>query len=79
MNVPLAPRLLVALSILLSIPLQPSAIAEEKSAWTPLFNGRDLDGWAAPDGDAGKAADGEIHILSKSNLWLLIASGSCVL
>lgn len=37
-----------------------AACAEEKHAWTPLFNGNDLTGWSAKPGGEWKVVDGVI-------------------
>jgi hypothetical protein len=55
--------------------------------WTPLFNGKDLTGWKAPEGDGGhwKVVDGVIDYDAQSeakkdkNLWTEASFGDCVL
>ncbi len=60
-------KILCVLIMLLSFGL----LAQEKSEWKSLFDGKTLNGWKAPGTDEVKVVDGEIHILTKKNLWLL--------
>ena len=40
--------------------------------WVDLFNGKDLEGWTArADVEKLEAVDGEIHLLSKNNVWVV--------
>jgi len=54
---------------------QPVAAPEKESGWITLFNGRDLDGWSAEDGDAScwSVTGGELVLSrpSQQNIWLL--------
>jgi hypothetical protein len=54
--------------ILLSVSL--SLGAEEK--WTPLFDGKSTKGWEPrAKVDSFKAVDGELHLFSKVNVWVV--------
>ena len=54
--------------ILLTISL--SLGAEEK--WTPLFDGKSTKGWEPrAKVDSFKAVDGELHLFSKVNVWVV--------
>lgn len=40
--------------------------------WIDLFNGKDLEGWTArAEVEKLEAVDGEIHLLSKNNVWVV--------
>lgn len=60
-------RKLIFTTLLLSV----CACVSAESEWKSLFDGKTLKGWSAKvEGDV-KAVDGEIHILTKKNLWLV--------
>ena len=59
------PRLLLALTLL-------STAFAPAGEWIDLFNGKDLKGWTARAGvEKLEAVDGEIHLLSKNNVWVV--------
>lgn len=58
------------ISVLLLL-LSFNLMAAEKSEWKSLFDGKTLKGWKAPAGDDVKVVDGEIHMLTKKNIWML--------
>lgn len=65
-----------AVPTLLMLILSNVCFAQDK-AWTPLFDGKSLDGWSSPSAFRGaveddvKVENGEIRILSTKNLWLV--------
>ena len=46
--------------------------AEKETQWTPLFNGKSTKGWTPrAKVDSFKAVDGELHLSSKVNGWVV--------
>ena len=46
--------------------------AEKETQWTPLFNGKSTKGWTPrAKVDSFKAVDGELHLSSKVNVWVV--------
>src|SRR5215211_6669510 len=53
-------------SVLLAAGLAAAVAAQEKDGWTPLFNGKNLEGWAQKNGTATYRVDGDT-ILGKTS------------
>ncbi|MEM7601902.1 MAG: sulfatase-like hydrolase/transferase [Verrucomicrobiota bacterium] len=59
-------------SLLLSAFILSLPFASAAGDWVDLFNGENLDGWTArAEVETLEAVDGEIHLLSKTNVWVV--------
>ena len=54
---PVRARFLLVLCALLGVPAAPTVVAGDEPAWTPLFDGRTLDGWVRQGGAATYRVD----------------------
>lgn len=54
----------LALGLIATLTIAPGngLSADEEAGWTPLFNGRDLDGWKFDFGDKGRDNDGTFRV-----------------
>ncbi len=62
-------RLFVGVCLMLGVGV---VAADEPLTWVSLFDGKTTDGWTPRiQGTSLKAADGELHLVSKKNVWVV--------